>query len=775
MTTTGAPSKGAVLVVDDDEMILALVSHGLRAAGYNVTTAESGAHALARLAEARPDVIVSDVNMPGMDGFALVRRLREDDVLRSIPLVFLTSRAEAEDVVSGLHLGADDYLTKPFSLPVLVARVEAKRSRPPVPVERLRMDRRSGLHGAVAFLDELERERERAGRSGRPGHIAVLSVHEADAVLRRFGRRGQDELTRQLGEILAGSVDALETAGLTEDGSFALLLPESDSASVEKRLQALAEGIATARPTVGGEPLSITPLVGLASLTEGADGGQALQWAGLALAHAAESLDLRPVPYRPEMLPRRAGDARGRRAPRPGLDRCRTPAQIGVTVVLGMVLPFLLYVLADRAGVDAAGVAYVVVVASLLVTGVAIWIEGLLALEPVQPPPAPQEAADGPPYPPATALIAAHLPNEAATIVETVEAFLRLDYPGPLQVLLTYNTPVDLPVESVLAAIAERDPRLVLLRVPGSTSKAQNVNAAMGLVTGEFTGVFDADHHPEPESFRRAWRWIADGYDVVQGHPVVRNGDASWVARTVAVEFEMIYGVSHPGRARLHGFGLFGGSNGYWRTALLRQTRFRGSMLTEDIDSALRVVEAGYRIGSDPYLITHELAPTTVRQLWDQRMRWSQGWFQVSLGHLRTGLTSRILTPQQKLGFLFLLGWREVYPWLSVQMVPILGYHMARGERLDWLVPVFVLTTLLTLSVGPFQTLFAYRQAHPRIRGRRRWFWWYLVVSVLFYTEFKNVIARVAQVKQAVGEVAWKVTPRTTGTAAPALREEVHA
>jgi hypothetical protein len=201
---------------------------------------------------------------------------------------------------------------------------------------------------------------------------------------------------------------------------------------------------------------------------------------------------------------------------------------------------------------------------------------------------------------------------------------------------------------------------------------------------------------------------------------VVRNGDALWVARTVAVEFEMIYGVSHPGRARLHGFGIFGGSNGYWRTALLRQTRFRGSMLTEDIDSALRVVEAGYRIGSDPYLITHELAPTTVRQLWDQRMRWSQGWFQVSLGHLRTGLTSRILTPQQKFNFLFLLGWREVYPWLSVQMVPILGYHLARGERLDWLVPVFVLTTLLTLSVGPFQTLFAYRQgasADPRAQA----------------------------------------------------------
>ena len=758
-------SKGAVLVVDDDEMILALVSHGLRAAGYDVTTAESGLHALERLAEAVPDVIVSDVNMPGMDGFSFVRQLRSDAALRALPLVFLTSRAEADDVVSGLDLGADDYLTKPFDLPVLVARVEAKRLRPPVPVERLRVDRRTGLSGPAALLAELERERERSGRSGRSGHVAVLSVHEADSVRLRFGPRGEDELARQLGDVLAGCVDALETAGLVETGTFALLLPESEAADVERRLQRLTESIATARPTVGGERISITPVVGFARLDEGAEGGQALDRARLAMRSAAEHLDLRPVAWTPRMLLTSAAP-RGDAAPsRRLLARLRTPFQIGVTLVLGMVLPYLVYLAADRAGVDVVSYAYLLVVVSLLVTGVAIWVEGLLALDPVQPPPAPQELDPDVSYPPASALIAAYLPNEAATVVETVESFLRVDYPGELQVVLAYNTPVDLPVEAVLASVAARDPRLVLVRVPGSSSKAQNVNAAMAVITGEFTGVFDADHQPDPDSFRRAWRWLADGYDIVQGHPVVRNGDASWVSRTVAVEFEMIYGVSHPGRARLHGFGIFGGSNGYWRTELLRQTRFRGSMMTEDIDSALRVVEAGYRIGSDPHLITRELAPTTLPQLWNQRMRWAQGWFQVSLGHLRAGLTSRTLTPQQKLGFLFLLGWREVYPWLSLQMFPIVAYYLTVGHELDWFVPVFVLTTLFTTSVGPSQTLFAYRNSDPQIRARRRWFLSYLLVATLFYTEYKNVIGRVAQVKQLMREKSWKVTPRTAGTA----------
>ena len=771
--------RGSVLVVDDDEMIVGLVSHGLTAAGYRVVTAATGAEALARLSEALPDVIVSDVNMPDMDGFTLVQRLREDERLRSLPLLFLTSRTDVRDVVSGMDLGADDYVTKPFDLPVLVARVEAKRLRPPVPLERHATDRRTGLAATPAFLDELERERARALRSGRQGHTAVVGVNETDSVRQHFGERGVDELHLQIADALTDVLSPLDTAGRTPDGRFGLLLPESDAAGIDRLLQSLSERLAVARLDVGGSKVSVTPLIGYVDLAAGHDAEQALQWAGFALDHAQVHLDLRPVEFRPEMLPSYAEERGPKRAARPWVERVRTPFQIAVTVVVGMVLPFLLYVYADRAGVNIAPVAYIVVVVALLVTGLSIWVEGLLALDPVQPPPAPQEQEDGPPYPPASAIIAAYLPNEAATVEETIEAFLRVEYPGDLQVILAYNTPVDLPVEHVLGQLAQREPRFTLLKVEGSTSKAQNVNAALRIVTGEFTGVFDADHLPAPDAYRRAWRWLADGYDIVQGHPVVRNGDASWVARTIAVEFEMIYGVSHPGRAKLHQFGIFGGSNGYWRTELLRQTRFRGSMLTEDIDSALRVVEAGYRIGSDPFLISRELAPTTLKQLWNQRMRWAQGWFQVSLGHLIGALRNPRLSPRQRFGFFFLLGWREIYPWISVQMFPIVAFYSLKAggpERLDWFVPIFVLTTLFTLSVGPWQTLFAYRQADAEIRARKKWFWLYLLTSSVFYTEYKNVIARVAQVKQLMREKAWKVTPRTAGAGgAPAGGIEAHA
>ncbi|WP_432571975.1 response regulator [Kineococcus sp. SYSU DK005] len=785
-----APTAGrTALVVDDDELISHLVCAGLRAAGMTVVTASDGREALLRLAEAVPDVVVSDVNMPGMDGFALVSRLRAEPATRAVPLVFLTSRADPSDALAALRLGADDYVRKPFDLPELVARVTAKLDRPPVPVEQLLRDPRTGLLSASALAEECAREAARAAAGGRDGALAVLEVAELAALRARFGARGEAELATQLTAALEAAAAGVAgaRAGRAGGGRFALLLPDTGAEEVQRLLLALSEQVVRRRVTVSGEALDVTPVVGWVSLSDAAGaehpddpdadaragtGERALALAGTAADGAGLHLDLQPVRWTADMVPAApAAPAAGTGAAgaaarwRRWRSRLRTPWQVALTLLLGIVAPFCAYAgLWLFAGVDVGEAAYLLVVAALVVTAAAIWAEGLLALDPVRPP-----ADTGGPYPRASAIIAAYLPNEALTIVETVEAFLAQDYPGELQVVLAYNGPDRLPVEDALEAIAARDPRFVPLRVDGSTSKAQNVNAGLAVVTGEFVGVFDADHHPDPSSFRRAWRWLGGGYDVVQGHCVVRNGDASWVARTTAVEFESIYAVSHPGRARLHGFGVFGGSNGYWRTDLLRLTRMHGFMLTEDIDSSLRVVENGGRIANDPALLSRELAPTTLRATWNQRMRWAQGWFQVSRKHLRRAWASPELTLRQKLGMTFLLGWREVYPWISLQAYPVVAFLAWRAggpQNLDWVVPTFLLTGLFTCSVGPGQTLFARRLAVPEVRRQRGWFLRYLFVSSFFYTEFKNVIARVAQIKEFTGEREWKVTPRSVPVAA---------
>lgn len=112
-----------LLVVDDDPGLLRAVAETLRAEGYEVTTARRGAEALVRIAESLPDLIVSDIRMPGMDGYELVRNLRASARTKLIPIVFLTAKDETADRIAGFRSGVDAYLTKPFEPDELVAVV----------------------------------------------------------------------------------------------------------------------------------------------------------------------------------------------------------------------------------------------------------------------------------------------------------------------------------------------------------------------------------------------------------------------------------------------------------------------------------------------------------------------------------------------------------------------------------------------------------------------------------------------------------------------------
>jgi two-component system OmpR family response regulator len=116
-------TDGKILVVDDEEYIRDLVSSALRIAGYRSLTASDGSGALAATSGNDPDLVILDVGLPGIDGFDVCRRLRADG--DDTPVIFLTARDAEEDRVSGFTKGGDDYLTKPFSLEELVARVRA--------------------------------------------------------------------------------------------------------------------------------------------------------------------------------------------------------------------------------------------------------------------------------------------------------------------------------------------------------------------------------------------------------------------------------------------------------------------------------------------------------------------------------------------------------------------------------------------------------------------------------------------------------------------------
>ncbi len=159
--TADGAERARILVVDDEESITQLVSTALRYEGFEVQTAGTGKAALREVEAFRPDLVLLRLMLPDLDGFEVQRRLpgRPD----RLPVVFLTARRETEDRVRGLTIGADDYVTKPFSLEELIARVRAV-------LRRTRGDR--GVDRRVTYADLELDEGHLRGAAGRDAHRA---------------------------------------------------------------------------------------------------------------------------------------------------------------------------------------------------------------------------------------------------------------------------------------------------------------------------------------------------------------------------------------------------------------------------------------------------------------------------------------------------------------------------------------------------------------------------------------------------------------------------
>lgn len=139
-------SKETVLIVDDEEDILELIKYNLKTEGYSIITAMTGEAAIKIAKNQRPDIIVLDLMLPGIDGMEVTRYLKKDSQTEDIPIVMLTAKGDESDIVAGLELGANDYMSKPFSPKELVARIRAilrrreKKSLSPVSTVRTQGD-----------------------------------------------------------------------------------------------------------------------------------------------------------------------------------------------------------------------------------------------------------------------------------------------------------------------------------------------------------------------------------------------------------------------------------------------------------------------------------------------------------------------------------------------------------------------------------------------------------------------------------------------------------
>ncbi len=161
--------KRTIYLVEDESHIQELIKYNLEASGYGISAYLSGEEMFQHCESILPDMFILDVMLPGMDGYAILRKIRQDSKLKNLPVIMLTARSEEFDRVLGLELGADDYITKPFSIRELTARVKALFRRSEIPMESVS----ETLSAGVITMD-LER------------HVVYKGDQKLDLTLKEF-------------------------------------------------------------------------------------------------------------------------------------------------------------------------------------------------------------------------------------------------------------------------------------------------------------------------------------------------------------------------------------------------------------------------------------------------------------------------------------------------------------------------------------------------------------------------------------------------------------
>ena len=263
-----------VLVVEDSPEISALIVLTLRIEGYQVSQAPDGIRAFEMASSLLPDLILMDVMMPGLNGFQVAEKLKEQSSTRTIPLIFVTAKSELGDLVHGLET-AVDYISKPFAVPELVARVRAALRMKNLQKElqqsneelsRLALtDGLTGLLNRRGFDQQLEDEIWRARRFEHGLGLLVFDLDRFKSVNDTWGHTQGDVVLRGFAEVLMNSSRRVDKVARFGGEEFVLLLPATDAEGVEIVGEKVREATAAMEiecPPCEGQILQVTVSAG---------------------------------------------------------------------------------------------------------------------------------------------------------------------------------------------------------------------------------------------------------------------------------------------------------------------------------------------------------------------------------------------------------------------------------------------------------------------------------------------------------------------------------
>jgi len=258
------------LIVDDSIPLHKLIKTHLDTAGLEFYSAYDGPSALALAEEVRPRLILLDVDMPGMDGFEVCRRLKASVETTTIPIIFLTADFQANDKVMGLDLGAVDYVTKPFKPEELCARVRAALRARQLLEQKAMIDGLTGLWNRKYLEDHTAAQLSLASRSGWPLSCIAMDVDNLRQINRKFGTPFGDEILRSIGAILLQQCRAQDAISRFDGGKFGIIVSDMSRSGASHLAERLREQIKDQLLVRSGKEIGVTCSFGVAdSLVSG--------------------------------------------------------------------------------------------------------------------------------------------------------------------------------------------------------------------------------------------------------------------------------------------------------------------------------------------------------------------------------------------------------------------------------------------------------------------------------------------------------------------------
>ncbi|NQT37271.1 MAG: diguanylate cyclase [Planctomycetes bacterium] len=261
------PTNYSVFLVDDDPAILRLLGHWLEKAGYTVRPFDNGEEALEAIESQCPDFLITDWEMPGMNGLELCRRVRQLDLPHYVHILFLTVRSSTEETVAGLEVGADDFLSKPIDLEELLARLRSG-ARVLTLERRLSLmaqtDPLTGLLTRRTFFENLEKEWSRATRHHVPLSVVMLDIDFFKRINDVHGHPAGDAVLKTIAELLKDGCRTADVICRYGGEEFCAVLPETNERQAAHWADRVRRKLASHAMQLGDREFHLTGSFGVA-------------------------------------------------------------------------------------------------------------------------------------------------------------------------------------------------------------------------------------------------------------------------------------------------------------------------------------------------------------------------------------------------------------------------------------------------------------------------------------------------------------------------------